>query len=60
MAVTKRCAVSIDLDGLFCYYRIHGLGPGPESGSKNVMPVGTRTTGLRSSSGRQGFSAASR
>jgi peptidoglycan-N-acetylglucosamine deacetylase len=27
----KRCAVSIDLDGIACYYRIHGLGtPPPE------------------------------
>jgi peptidoglycan-N-acetylglucosamine deacetylase len=26
----KRCAVSIDLDGIGCYYRIHGLGPAPE------------------------------
>jgi len=26
----KRCAVSIDLDGISCYYRIHGLGPAPE------------------------------
>jgi hypothetical protein len=25
----KRCAVSIDLDGLPCYYRIHGLGAAP-------------------------------
>jgi len=25
----KRCAVSIDLDGLPCYYRIHGLGTAP-------------------------------
>jgi hypothetical protein len=25
----KRCAVSIDLDGLPCYYKIHGLGPAP-------------------------------
>lgn len=25
----RRCAVSIDLDGLPCYYRIHGLGPAP-------------------------------
>jgi hypothetical protein len=25
----KRCAVSIDLDGLPCYYRIHGLGVAP-------------------------------
>ena len=25
----KRCAVSIDLDGLPCYYRIHGLGSAP-------------------------------
>jgi peptidoglycan/xylan/chitin deacetylase (PgdA/CDA1 family) len=24
-----RCAVSIDLDGIGCYYRIHGLGPAP-------------------------------
>lgn len=27
--VTPRCAVSIDVDGLGCYYRIHGLGPEP-------------------------------
>jgi hypothetical protein len=25
----KRCAVSIDLDGIPCYYRIHGLGTAP-------------------------------
>ncbi len=25
----KRCAVSIDLDGIGCYYRIHALGPHP-------------------------------
>jgi peptidoglycan-N-acetylglucosamine deacetylase len=25
----KRCAVSIDLDGIACYYRIHGLGEPP-------------------------------
>ena len=25
----RRCAVSIDLDGIGCYYRIHGLGPHP-------------------------------
>ena len=25
----KRCSVSIDLDGLACYYRIHGLGTTP-------------------------------
>ncbi|HET9991669.1 MAG TPA: polysaccharide deacetylase family protein, partial [Kofleriaceae bacterium] len=24
-----RCAVSIDLDGIACYYRIHGLGAAP-------------------------------
>lgn len=24
-----KCAVSIDLDGIGCYYRIHGLGPPP-------------------------------
>ena len=24
-----RCAVSIDLDGIACYYRIHGLGEHP-------------------------------
>src|SRR4029079_18800821 len=23
------CAISIDLDGIACYYRIHGLGPPP-------------------------------
>jgi peptidoglycan/xylan/chitin deacetylase (PgdA/CDA1 family) len=27
--VTPRCAVSVDVDGLACYYRIHGLGPAP-------------------------------
>lgn len=26
----RRCAISIDLDGLPCYYRIHGLGEPPE------------------------------
>jgi peptidoglycan/xylan/chitin deacetylase (PgdA/CDA1 family) len=26
---TPRCAISIDVDGLACYYRIHGLGPAP-------------------------------
>ena len=26
---TKRCAVSIDLDGVACYYKIHGLGQAP-------------------------------
>lgn len=25
----RACAISIDLDGLGCYYRIHGLGPAP-------------------------------
>lgn len=25
----RTCAISIDLDGLGCYYRIHGLGPPP-------------------------------
>ena len=24
-----KCAVSIDLDGIACYYRIHGLGVAP-------------------------------
>jgi peptidoglycan/xylan/chitin deacetylase (PgdA/CDA1 family) len=28
-ARAKHCAVSIDLDGIACYYRIHGLGPAP-------------------------------
>ncbi len=26
-----RCAISIDVDGLDCYYRIHALGPAPAS-----------------------------
>lgn len=26
---TKHCAISIDLDGIACYYRIHGLGAAP-------------------------------
>jgi hypothetical protein len=26
---TPSCAISIDLDGIGCYYRIHGLGPSP-------------------------------
>lgn len=25
----RRCAISIDLDSVACYYRIHGLGPAP-------------------------------
>jgi hypothetical protein len=25
----RTCAISIDLDGIGCYYRIHGLGPAP-------------------------------
>src|SRR5512143_2346257 len=25
----RRCAISIDLDGIACYYRIHGLGAPP-------------------------------
>jgi peptidoglycan/xylan/chitin deacetylase (PgdA/CDA1 family) len=25
----KPCAISVDLDGIGCYYRIHGLGPPP-------------------------------
>ena len=28
-APVKHCAVSIDLDGIACYYRIHGLGTAP-------------------------------
>ncbi|HZJ62728.1 MAG TPA: polysaccharide deacetylase family protein [Kofleriaceae bacterium] len=28
-ARTRTCAISIDLDGIACYYRIHGLGPPP-------------------------------
>ena len=28
-AIARRCAVSIDLDGIPCYYRIHGLGTPP-------------------------------
>jgi len=28
--VERRCSVSIDLDPIRCYYRIHGLGPAPE------------------------------
>jgi len=27
----RRCAISIDLDGIACYYRIHGLGTPPAS-----------------------------
>lgn len=27
----RRCAVSIDVDSITCYYRIHGLGPAPEA-----------------------------
>ena len=27
--IEKRCAVSIDLDAIACYYRIHGLGAAP-------------------------------
>ena len=28
-ALPRKCAVSIDLDGIACYYRIHGLGASP-------------------------------
>ncbi|MCG8421404.1 MAG: polysaccharide deacetylase family protein [Proteobacteria bacterium] len=27
--MTRRCAISIDVDSIACYYRIHGLGPAP-------------------------------
>jgi peptidoglycan-N-acetylglucosamine deacetylase len=33
----KRCAVSIDLDGVGCYYHIHGLGPAPAELEHVVM-----------------------
>lgn len=29
MTSSRTCAISIDLDGIACYYRIHGLGPPP-------------------------------
>src|SRR5262249_14136246 len=29
-ARARRCAISIDLDGIACYYRIHGLGAPPD------------------------------
>ena len=29
-AAARHCAISIDLDGVPCYYRIHGLGPPPD------------------------------
>jgi hypothetical protein len=35
-ATGPRCAISIDLDGLGCYYRIHGLGP-PPPGLEHVI-----------------------
>jgi peptidoglycan-N-acetylglucosamine deacetylase len=33
----RTCAVSVDLDGLDCYYGIHGLGPVPEGLSGLVL-----------------------
>jgi peptidoglycan/xylan/chitin deacetylase (PgdA/CDA1 family) len=33
----RECAISIDLDGVGCYYRIHGLGPPPEELEHVVM-----------------------
>jgi len=32
----RRCAISIDLDGIACYYRIHGLGA-PPAGLEHVI-----------------------
>jgi hypothetical protein len=29
MTGTRTCAISVDLDAIACYYRIHGLGPPP-------------------------------
>ncbi|MBP6630330.1 MAG: polysaccharide deacetylase family protein [Kofleriaceae bacterium] len=36
-AARPRCAVSVDLDGLACYYRIHGLGPAPDELADAVL-----------------------
>jgi peptidoglycan-N-acetylglucosamine deacetylase len=36
-AAVRRCAVSIDLDSIGCYYRIHALGPAPEELRDVVM-----------------------
>jgi hypothetical protein len=35
--VTRRCAVSIDLDAIGCYYRIHGLGEAPAELAHTVL-----------------------
>jgi hypothetical protein len=35
--VTPRCAVSIDLDAVGCYYRIHGLGEAPAELAHTVL-----------------------
>ncbi len=32
-----RCAVSIDLDAIDCYYRIHGLGPAPVELAHSIL-----------------------
>jgi len=29
VSASKQCAISIDLDGIACYYRIHGVGTSP-------------------------------
>lgn len=37
MSVSRRCAISIDLDDLSCYYRIHGLGAPPAQVAAVIM-----------------------
>ena len=35
--MTRRCAISIDVDPIGCYYRIHGLGPAPPGLRSAIM-----------------------
>ncbi|MEM9489680.1 MAG: polysaccharide deacetylase family protein, partial [Myxococcota bacterium] len=35
--VTRRCAISIDVDPIPCYYRIHALGPAPSELRAAIM-----------------------
>lgn len=51
MSEVRRCAVSIDVDDLACYYRIHGLGEAPEELAsvivENAVPRAARLLSKR-------------
>jgi hypothetical protein len=37
MTTPRRCAVSVDLDSIACYYKIHSLGPAPEELTHTIL-----------------------